>query len=115
MLVAGCILLALSCSAALTGCSNQDAAVLAKQACSHVELGLAAERKASSANRAQATRLEAEALDQVRAALPLAAVAAGEDTSWQALDATLSESNRVPLHYLVGALGAQCSNPSGDG
>jgi pectin methylesterase-like acyl-CoA thioesterase len=115
MLVAGCVLLALSCGVALTGCASGDAAGLARQACSHVELGLAAERKASTASRPEANHLEAVALDQVRAALPLAAVAAGEDTSWQALDATLSESNRVPLHYLVSALTAQCANPSGDG
>jgi len=53
--------------------------------------------------------LRTEALDQIRAALPLAAVAAGEDTTWQALEATLSESNRVPLRYLLPALSAQCA------
>jgi len=29
------------------------------------------------------------------------AEAAGEDTTWQPLVATLSESNRVPLHFLL--------------
>ena len=38
-----------------------------------------------------------------------AAEAAGEDTTWQALEATLSESNRVPVHYLLPALSAQCA------
>ena len=73
------------------------------------------ERKATSATGARATLLKAEALDQVRLALPLAALAAGEDTSWQALEATLSESSRVPLSNLVTALSAQCSSPGGDG
>ena len=115
MLVAGCFALALSCSAALTGCSSQDASALARQACAHVERGLAAEHEASSATHARAVQLENEAVNEVRAALPLAAVAAGEDTDWQALDITLSESSRVPLPYLVGALKAQCASPSGDG
>jgi uncharacterized protein YwlG (UPF0340 family) len=114
MLVACCVVAALSCGTLLTGCSNQ-ATSLASQACAHVERGLTAERKAASASRAQAVRLKEEALDQIRAALPLAAVAAGQDTAWQALEATLSESNRVPLKNLVIALAAQCASPGGDG
>ncbi len=114
MLVAGCIVFALVSGGLLTGCSSQ-ASSLASQACAHVERGLAMERKASSATGARATLLKAEALDQVRAALPLAALAAGEDTSWQALEATLSESSRVPLSNLVTALSDQCSSPGGDG
>lgn len=58
---------------------------------------------------AQARQLQTEALDQIRAAVPLAAEAAGEDTTWQALEATLSESSRVPLHYLLPTLAAQCA------
>jgi hypothetical protein len=115
ILVAGCLVLALSCGTILTGCAQGDAAALASQACAHVERGLAAERRASSARPAQAVELKAEALNQVREALPLAAVAAGDDTDWQALEITLSESSRVPLKYLVGALSAQCASPSGDG
>ena len=115
MLVAGCIVFALVSGGLLTGCSSQ-ASSLASQACAHVERGLAMERKASSATGARATLLKAEALDQVRAALPLAALAAGEDTSWQALEATLSESspcaNQQPV---LTALSDQCSSPGGDG
>ena len=108
-LVIGCSVLALIAGTALTGCSNQGSRNLADQACAHVERGLAAEHKASSAGSLQARALRAEALDEIRAALPLAAVAAGQDTTWQALEATLSESNRVPLQYLLPALSAQCS------
>jgi hypothetical protein len=114
-LVASCIVLALSCGVVLSGCGHQNAAALANQACAHVERGLAAERRAASVSRARAAHLEAEALDEVRAALPLASIAAGEDTTWQALDATLSESNRVPLSYLIPALTAQCASADGDG
>ena len=112
-LVASFVGVALLCGTVLTGCAHQDAAALANQACSKIERGLAKERQAASAGPAQASRLRTEALGYIRAALPLAAVAAGEDTTWQALDATLSESNRVPLHYLLPALAAQCASVSG--
>jgi hypothetical protein len=108
-LVAGCLVLALCCGAALTGCSGQDSQALADQACTHVEHGLTAEHEAASAGAAQATQLRADALGQIRDAVPLAAEAAGEDTTWQALEATLSESSRVPLSYLLPALAAQCA------
>jgi hypothetical protein len=103
------LLLALFSGAALTGCSGQDSQALAQKACTHVESGLTAAHKSASVDLAQAAALEATALQQIRAALPFAAEAAGEDTTWQALEATLSESNRVPLHYLLPALSAQCA------
>jgi hypothetical protein len=92
----------------LTSCSSQDSGSLAGQACTHIERGITAAHEAAL-RPAQAARLRAEALAQIRAAVPLAAVAAGEDTTWQALEATLSESSRVPLHYLLPALQAQCA------
>ncbi len=114
-LVASFVGLALLCGTVLTGCAHQDASGLVDQACSKIERGLAAERQAASAGPVEASRLKSEALGYIRAALPLAAVAAGEDTTWQALDATLSESNRVPLSYLLPALAAQCAGVSGGG
>ena len=86
---------------------------VAGQACAHVDRALTAEHRAASAGTGQAAHLESEALDQVRAALPLAAEAAGVDTTWQPLDATLSESNRVPLRFLLPALAAQCAGVAG--
>jgi len=112
-LVAGCVVLALACGGLFTGCASQDAAPLAGQACAHVDRALTAEHRAGSAGTGQAAHLESEALDQVRAALPLAAEAAGVDTTWQPLDATLSESNRVPLRFLLPALAAQCAGLAG--
>ena len=77
--------------------------------------GLAVERASGATSGAAANRLSLQALGDVRRALPLAAIAAGEDTSWQALEATLSETNRVPLPRLVRALTAQCASAAGDG
>jgi hypothetical protein len=116
LLVAGFTLLALASSGVLSSCSSQDATPLANQACVQVHHALALERQATAAaSPARAAHLQAVALDDVRAALPFAAEAAGDDTTWQALDATLSESNRVPLRYLLPALSSQCSGGGGNG
>lgn len=93
----------------LVGCSSQDAKALAVQACGHVERGLSEQRQAAAAGAPRASRLRALALAQIRAAVPLAAEAAGDDTTWQPLEATLGESSRVPMSYLAPALSAQCA------
>jgi len=51
----------------------------------------------------------------LRAALPIAAVAAGQSAQWQPLMTTLSESSRVPEQYLVKALTAECADADGGG
>ncbi|MGO9962087.1 MAG: hypothetical protein ACLPUG_01500 [Acidimicrobiales bacterium] len=86
---------------------------MASQACVHVERALTAAHKAATARPFEAARLQSEVVDEVRAALPFAARAAGDDTTWQPLDATLSESNRVPVRYLLPALAAQCAGVAG--
>lgn len=94
----------------LGGCSSSDARALAAQACRHVERGLAEEQQASTAgSAARASALRTLALNEIRQAVPFAAEAAGDDTSWQALEATLGESSRVPVRYLLPALSAQCA------
>lgn len=108
-LAAGFLVLALVGGSVLTSCSGSGAQALAGQACAHIERGLAAAREASSATPVRAAQLRTEVLNQIRLAVPLAAVAAGEDTTWQALEATLSESSRVPVRYLLPALSAQCA------
>ena len=55
----------------------------------------------------------ADVAAEINGAAGRAAEAAGDDTTWQPLVATLSESNRVPLNYLLPALAAQCSVDSG--
>jgi hypothetical protein len=111
-LIAGWVVLGLVCGAIFTGCSSQDAAPLASQACVHVERALMAAHKAA-ADPSEAAKLQGEVIDQVRVALPFAARAAGDDTTWQPLDATLSESNRVPVRLLLPALASQCAGVAG--
>jgi hypothetical protein len=100
--------LAASLGLGLGACASADAAALARQACEKVDRSLALYARSEGAGGAQAAALRARALALLRAALPIAAVAAGEDSSWQALEATLSETNRVPEGNLLQALSAQC-------
>ena len=100
----------------LSGCSNAHALSLVRQACTHVERSLALYQASTTAASPAVQQSEsAEALAQLRQALPLAASAAGENAQWQAFSATLSESSRVPESYLVVALRQQCTDVSNGG
>jgi len=95
----------------VAGCANFDATSLVRQACTHVDRSLTLYRSAGHATSAQAqATLVAAALAELRAALPLAATAAGQSAQWQALTTTLSESSRVPESDLVNALQQQCAD-----
>jgi hypothetical protein len=110
------VVVAMVLAAGISGCTNRNGLALARQACSHVDRSLAiyhsAERSPGSAG---AAGEQAQALAQLRSALPITASAAGEATQWQALMTTLSESARVPESDLVHALEAQCAVPNGNG
>jgi hypothetical protein len=94
--------------ATLSACGNSGT-VLAKQACSHVDRSLSLLTQAAhQSDPATAARLQQQAYNQLRQALPIAAEAAYHDGQWQALMTTVSESNRVPEATLVDALRAQC-------
>ena len=67
-LIAGCAVLGLVCGALFTGCSSQDAAPLASQACAHVERALTVAHQAGGASPAKAAKLQTEALDQLQQA-----------------------------------------------
>ena len=56
-----------------------------------------------------------KALSLLGSALPLAAIAAGSNGEYQALQATLSEISRVPENLLTSALSRECAQilPSG--
>lgn len=93
----------------LAGCSTGSSA-LAQQACVEVQRSLntyAASLRAHDP--ATASRERSRALAELRAALRPAALASTSGGQWQALAATLSESNRVPESNLVTALSDQCS------
>jgi hypothetical protein len=96
--------------AGLAGCGDSAAAGLAHQACQHVEQSLRLYRTSleqTDARQAAGDRSRASA--QLQAAAPIAAVAAGQDSQWQALMATLAESSRLPESDLTHALQAQCA------
>jgi hypothetical protein len=113
---AAAALTAVVLAAGLSGCSNSDGQGLARQACSHVDRSLSIFREAQQRpGTAKAASEDAAALAQLRAALPIAASAAGEDAQWQALMTTLSDSTRLPESELAHALEAQCAVAGGSG
>jgi hypothetical protein len=94
----------------LAGCASHDGTDLARQACRHVERSLTLYQASLHASTpAQASAQQAQAVSELRDALPIAATAAGEAGQYQALMATLDESAHLPESLLVHALGAQCA------
>jgi hypothetical protein len=110
--------LALGAALGLSACSSQGGQALAQQACVHVRLSVADYVRAvnSSTSPAAAARLQKEADQQLRDALPLAASANSDDGSWNSLMTTISESANIDEGHLIPALRAQCvvanSNPN---
>lgn len=105
---------------AVSACSGPSS--LGKQACAEVAKSVTLYNQSlQQASPAAATPLLAQATADLRLALPLAAAAASTDTSWQPLEATLSETNRFSKAdgspnqgdlnegFLTTALTAQCS------
>jgi len=99
----------------LAGCANADAQNQARQACTHVGRALALFARANAEPAGQSGPDLAASLAELRAALPIAAVAAGQSAQWQPLMTTLSESSRVPEAYLVHALSAECADANNPG
>lgn len=95
--------------AVLSGCAGSHGLALARQACNDVNRSLAIYQSSQKLPASESQAEQEQALSQLRAALPIAASAAGEDSQWQALMTTLSESTRVPESGLVHALSAQCA------
>ena len=99
------VVAALVIAATASSC-GASAASNGTMACSYVNKGLSIYSK-NHANTQQA-------LNVIREALPFAAIAAGTDGSWQPLEATLSETNRVPLSDLISALSQECQGGGGN-
>ena len=116
--VVAVVALAAGAALGLSACSNQGGQGLAQEACVHVDLSVAdyqrAENPATSA--AVSARLQKEADQELRDALPLAAAANSADGSWNSLMTTISEGANIDEGHLVPALRAQCvvanSNPN---
>ncbi len=94
--------------AVFTSACGASATANGTQACKLVRRSLAISAGHPSPSAQQ------RALELLRQALPLAAIAAGSNGNWQPLEATLSESNRVPLNHLRSALTAECA-PGNEG
>ncbi len=102
------LIVVIGLGATLTACGN-DGTTLAKQACSHIDRSLKLlDESGHQTDTTKSAQLAAQAYDQLRQALPIAAQAAYRDGQWQALMTTVSESNRVPETTLITALQQQC-------
>ena len=106
--VAACTVAVVAVS--LGGCANHNGTDLARQACRHVERSLTLYRASlRAASPEVATAQQAQAVAELRVALPMAATAAGEAGQFQGLMSTLAESDHIPESRLVHALGEQCA------
>lgn len=109
-LTLGIVLGVLSSCTLLAACGNYQGNSLAREACSHVDRSIHLYREAEGAGSGVVIAEDRQkALVQLRIALPLASIAAGEAGTWEGLEATLSESNRVPEGRLIPALTDQCT------
>ncbi len=91
-------------------CAHADALALARHACAHVARSISDyERSQHTTDPAKSTALAQQALAELRAGLPDAAIAAGEDAGFQALMTTMQEGGQVPESDLVDALRSQCA------
>ena len=115
---AGAVLALASVAGLAAGCSNGDAQGLARQACTHVDRALRLYHRAQSEGTGpQAAADQAASITELRAALPIASVAAGQSAHWQALMTTLSESSRPRARGVPRprATTAQCADAQSDG
>lgn len=96
----------------LAGCGQPESQTLAIKVCRTVTTSLRLERQAAGAPSNQAAQIRRHVIRMLQAVEPSAAIAAGEDGQWQALQATLGEVGIVPVRLLAQALSAQCSGVS---
>ena len=96
----------------VTGCASSQAAALAHQACGHVAKAERLQHQADAASGARAHGFSIRAERQLEIAEPLAAMAAGDDPTWQALQADLSQVPRMPNSVILPSLRAACAQGS---
>ncbi len=95
---------------ALAGCGSSGATSLAHQACAYVAKAATLQREANLASGTRAKALDAQATRQLELAEPLAAGAAGDNGSWQALQANLAETSELSASMILPAAKADCAN-----
>ncbi|HVA02661.1 MAG TPA: hypothetical protein VMU64_02850 [Acidimicrobiales bacterium] len=99
----------------LADCASHNGTELARQACRHVERSITLYKASLHAPTPQkAAAQQSQAVTELREALPIASIAAGEAGQYQALMATLAESEHLPESLLVHALGEQCAAADSD-
>lgn len=99
----------LICGGLLLAACGSSAGANAKKSCEIVDSALASYNSAKAASHSKlSTAQKVKELNLLRTALPYAAIAAGSNLEYQALQATLSETNRVPERLLVSALNREC-------
>lgn len=99
----------------LTGCTLSQSGAVAG-ACHDVAMAATFEREASTASSPADRRgLQARAERRLELAEAQAAEAAGSNTDWQALQATLNEAGRVSIAAVLPAARADCASAAGDG
>ena len=93
----------------LAACSNSGTA-LAQRACVHVDASIRLYTEAQHSSDTTTARKKAnEAIDQLEAALPIAAQANSADPAYNPLMTTLQEIGRTSESNLIPALRAQCA------
>ena len=104
------IVLAVGAALGLSACSSQSGQDLAQQACVHVHRSVADYLRAVDPKTSPTTaaKLQREADQELRDALPLAAAANSDDGSWNSLMTTISEGATVDEGHLDPVLRAQC-------
>jgi hypothetical protein len=106
---AASILLVAMLALILSGCGGSGDS-LARQACVHVKDSIRLYRAAErTSDQSQASSERTRAIEQLEAALPLAAQANSADPQWNPLMTTLQEIGRNSEAHLILALTAQCA------
>jgi hypothetical protein len=94
----------------VSACSASHAQSLAVSACQKVNSAIAIYDNAKNISDVRLRQSQDQkSLALLRQALPIASVAAGQDPSYQALQADLSETSRVSESNLIPSLKQQCS------
>jgi len=95
---------------ALSACGTGAAVTDARTACTFITKAIALENRSvkPGLSAAQQTSLSNAALSELLHATPYAAAATSADGSWNPLQTTLEEANRVPLKLEVPALTRLC-------
>jgi hypothetical protein len=101
---------AVGAAVGLGACSGSGGGDLARRACVHVERSVRAWEQSArpGTTPADAARLQRQAADELRSALPLAAAATSDDGSWNSLMTTISEGGTVDESHLIPALRGEC-------